>query len=193
MNLVPMVIETTRNGERAMDIASRLMKDRIIMLNGEVNSYSAGIICSQLLFLESEDPTKDINFFINSPGGSVYDGLSIYDVMNYIKCDVSTHVMGMAASMGSFLAAAGTKGKRFMLPSSIHMIHQPLGGARGQASDILIQATEITRIKDYITKVYCEKTGQDINQITFDMDRDKYMTAEAAISYGLADFITVSR
>lgn len=191
MNLVPMVVETTRHGERAMDISSRLMKDRIIMLNGEVNQESAAIICSQLLFLESEDSSKDINFFINSPGGSVYAGLAIYDVMQYIKCDVSTHVMGMAASMGSFLASSGTKGKRFILPSAIHMIHQPLGGARGQASDIVIHANEIIRIKKYLTEIYSSNTGKDFDTLSLDMDRDNYLTAEKAVEYGLADSITV--
>lgn len=191
MNLVPMVVETTRHGERAMDISSRLMKDRIIMLNGEVNQESAAIICSQLLFLESEDSSKDINFFINSPGGSVYAGLAIYDVMQYIKCDVSTHVMGMAASMGSFLASSGTKGKRFILPSAIHMIHQPLGGTRGQASDIVIHANEIIRIKKYLTEIYSSNTGKDFDTLSLDMDRDNYLTAEKAVEYGLADSITV--
>ena len=192
-SLVPMVIESTKNGERAMDIQSRLMRDRIILLDGEVNATSSSIICSQLLFLENENPDQDIQFFINSPGGSVTAGLAIYDLMNFIKCDVATYVMGQAASMGSFLASSGTKGKRFILPSATHMIHQPLGGARGQASDILIQANEIIRLKKFLTEVYQVNTGQPYDKLERDMDRDNFLTAKECIEYGLADQIITKR
>lgn len=192
-SLVPMVIESTKNGERAMDIQSRLMRDRIILLDGEVSATSSSIICSQLLFLENENPDQDIQFFINSPGGSVTAGLAIYDLMNFIKCDVATYVMGQAASMGSFLASSGTKGKRFILPSATHMIHQPLGGARGQASDILIQANEIVRLKKFLTEVYQVNTGQPYDKLERDMDRDNFLTAKECIEYGLADQIITKR
>ena len=191
--LVPMVIETTKNGERAIDIQSRLMRDRIIILDSDVNQNSSSIIVSQMLFLESEDPNRDISFFINSPGGSVTAGLAIYDIMNYIKCDVATYVMGQAASMGSFLAMSGAKGKRYMLPSATHMIHQPLGGARGQASDIVIQANEIVRLKKFLTEVYEQNTGKDYATLERDMDRDNFMTARECVEYGLVDHIITKR
>lgn len=186
-NLVPIVIEHTSRGERSYDIYSRLLRDRVIMLDGEVNQHSASLIVAQLLFLESENPDKDINFYINSPGGSVTAGMSIYDTMNYIKCDVSTIVLGQAASMGSLLASAGTRGKRYILPNARHMIHQPLGGASGQATDVEIQARELLRWKKVLTSIYVETTGKDYGQLENDMERDFFMTADEAVAYGLAD------
>jgi ATP-dependent Clp protease protease subunit len=192
-NLVPMVIETEAKGERAYDIYSRLLRDRVIMLDGEVNQHSASLIVAQLLFLESENPDKDINFYINSPGGSVTAGMSIFDTMHFIKCDVSTIVLGQAASMGSLLASAGTKGKRFILPNARHMIHQPLGGASGQATDVEIQARELLRWKKVLTEIYVNTTGQDYAVLENDMERDFFMTADQAVKYGLADTVLTKR
>ncbi len=195
MTLVPMVIETTSKGERAFDIYSRLLKERIIMLNGPVEDHMANLIVAQMLFLESEDPGKDINLFINSPGGVVTAGLSIYDTMQFIKCDVATYVMGQACSMGSFLANAGAKGKRFMLPNARHMIHQPSGGARGMASDIEISYKEIMHIKKRLTELYVKHNtkGKTYEEFEHDMDRDKFMSAEESLEYGLIDKIIEKR
>ena len=193
MSLVPMVIEQTGRGERSFDIFSRLLNERIVMLSDEVNDVTASLVIAQLLFLESEDPEKDINFYINSPGGSVTAGLAIFDTMNYIKCDVSTICMGMAASMGSFLLAAGAKGKRMALPNSEIMIHQPHGGARGQASDIKIAAEHILRTRERLNKILSEQTGQPLDVIERDTDRDNFMTAEEALKYGLVDKILSKR
>ena len=187
--LVPIVVEKTSSGERSYDIFSRLLKDRIVLLNDDVNNHTAGLIVAQMLFLESEDRTQDILFYINSPGGAVTDGLAILDTMSCIKCDVSTIVMGQACSMGSLLASAGTRGKRLMLPNSRHLIHQPLGGAKGQASDIEIQAREIVRMKRQLTDIYVRNTGQTYETLERDMDRDNIMDAEQSIVYGLADKI----
>jgi ATP-dependent Clp protease protease subunit len=185
--LVPMVVEQTSRGERSYDIYSRLLKDRIILLGDEVNNITANAIVAQLLFLEAEDPEKDIYLYINSPGGSVTAGLAIYDTMNYIKPDVSTVCLGMAASMGAFLLAAGAKGKRFALPNSEIMIHQPMGGASGQATDIAIHAEHILRIKDNLNRILAERTGQPLEKIKADTERDNFMTAEEAKAYGLVD------
>ena len=193
MALIPIVIEQTSKGERSYDIYSRLMKYRIVMLSGVVEENMANIITAQLLFLESQSPDTDITLYINSPGGSVTAGMSIYDTMNFIKCDVSTVVMGQACSMGSLLASAGTKGKRFILPNSRHMIHQPLGGASGQATDVEIQAKELLRWKKVLTEIYVKTTGKDIKILEQDMDRDNFMTAEEAVAYGLADKIVDKR
>jgi ATP-dependent Clp protease protease subunit len=187
--LVPMVVEQTGRGERSYDIFSRLLNDRIIFLSDEVNDATASLVVAQMLFLEAQDPTKDISFYINSPGGSVTAGMAIYDTMQYIKCDVSTICIGMAASMGAFLLAAGTKGKRIALPHSEIMIHQPLGGAQGQASDIKIRAELILRTRDMLNKILSEKTGQPIERIEKDTDRDNFMTAEQALEYGIIDRI----
>ena len=187
MALVPMVVEQTSRGERSYDIFSRLLNDRIIFLADEVNDTTASLVVAQLLFLEAQDPDKDIYFYINSPGGSVSAGLSIYDTMNYIKCDVCTICIGMAASMGAFLLSSGTKGKRFALPNSEIMIHQPLGGARGQASDIKIQADHILRTRERLNKILAENTGKPLKTIEKDTDRDNYLTAEDAMNYGLID------
>ena len=187
MSLVPYVIEQTSRGERSYDIYSRLLKDRIIFLGEEVNDVSAGLIVSQLLFLEAEDPGKDIQLYINSPGGSVTAGMAIYDTMQYIKCDVSTICLGMAASMGAFLLAGGAKGKRFALPNAEIMIHQPLGGAQGQATEIEIAAKHILRTKEKLNSILSERTGQPMDVIVRDTDRDNYMTAEEAKAYGLID------
>ena len=185
--LVPMVVEQTSRGERSYDIYSRLLKDRIILLGDEVNNMTANALVAQLLFLEAEDPEKDIYLYINSPGGSVTAGLAIYDTMNYIKPDVSTVCLGMAASMGAFLLAAGAKGKRFALPNSEIMIHQPMGGASGQATDIAIHAEHILRIKDNLNRILAERTGQPLEKIKADTERDNFMTAEEAKAYGLVD------
>ncbi len=187
MYLVPTVIEQTNKGERAYDIYSRLLNDRIIILGDEVNSATANLIVAQLLFLEAEDPDKDIMFYINSPGGSITDGMAIYDTMQYIKCDVSTICMGMAASMGAFLLAGGTKGKRCALPNAEVMIHQPLGGAKGQATDIQIAAEHIIKTKERMNRMMAEFTGQDIETIKKDTERDNWLTAEQAKEYGLID------
>ena len=185
--LVPTVIEQTAHGERAYDIYSRLLKDRIIMLSGEINDHTANIVVAQLLFLAAEDPDKDINIYINSPGGSVTAGLAIFDTMNYIKCDVSTICVGMAASMGAFLLTAGTKGKRYVLPNSEVMIHQPLGGAQGQATEIAIAAKHILKTRDRLNKILAEQTGQPLEKIEQDTERDNFMSAEEAKAYGLID------
>jgi ATP-dependent Clp protease protease subunit len=186
-NLVPMVVETTSRGERAYDIYSRLLKDRIIILGSPVNDTVASSIMAQLLFLESEDPEKDINFYINSPGGVVSAGLAIYDTIQHIKCDVATTCMGMAASMGAVLLTAGTNGKRSCLPHSRVMIHQPLGGTRGQASDIEIEAKEIIRVKKELSQILASHSGKSIEQVMEDSDRNKWMTAQEAKDYGLVD------
>ena len=186
-NLVPYVIEQTSRGERSYDIFSRLLGERIVMLTGEVNDASASIVVAQLLYLESQDPTKDISLYINSPGGSVTAGMSIYDTMQYIKCDVSTICVGLAASMGAFLLAGGTKGKRLALPNADIMIHQPLGGFQGQASDIMIHANYIDRIKSRLNGILSANTGQPIEVIEKDTDRDNFMSAEEACEYGLID------
>ncbi|WP_058260335.1 ATP-dependent Clp endopeptidase proteolytic subunit ClpP [Fenollaria timonensis] len=187
MALIPMVVEQSSRGERSYDIYSRLLKERIIFLSGEINNEMADLIVAQLLFLEAEDPDKDIQIYINSPGGSVSAGFAIYDTMQYIKPDVSTICVGLAASMGAFLLAAGTKGKRYALPNADIMIHQPLGGTQGQAEDIRIQAEKILEIRKRINKILSEKTGQDIEIINRDTDRDYYLNAEEAVKYGLID------
>ncbi len=191
--LVPMVVDQTSNGERSYDIYSRLLEDRIIFLSGEINDAVANIVVAQLIYLEGKNPDKDIFLYINSPGGSVSAGMAIYDTMNYIKCDVSTICIGLAASMGAFILSSGTKGKRFALPNSEIMIHQPLGGAQGQASDIAIQAKHIQKIKEKITKILSENTGMPIEQVEKDTDRDNYMTAKEAKEYGLIDKVFVNR
>ena len=191
--LVPMVVEQTNRGERSYDIFSRLLNDRIIFLSDEVNDATASLIVAQMLFLEAQDPDKDISFYINSPGGSVTAGMAIYDTMQFIKCDVSTICLGMAASMGAFLLSSGTKGKRFALPHSEVMIHQPLGGARGQASDIQIQAEQILRVKATLNRILAENTGKPLEVIERDTDRDNYMTAEEAMAYGLVDKVISKR
>ena len=193
MSLVPYVIEQTSRGERSYDIYSRLLKDRIIFLGEEVNDVSAGLIVSQLLFLEAEDPGKDIQLYINSPGGSVTAGLAIYDTMQYIKCDVSTICLGMAASMGAFLLAGGAKGKRFALPHSTIMIHQPSGGAQGQATEIQIVADHIAQTKRTLNELLAANTGQPIEVVERDTDRDNYMTAEEAKAYGLIDGVVMHK
>lgn len=189
MNYVPVVIEQTSKGERSYDLYSRLLKDRIVMLNGEVNQHSANIIVAQLLFLAAEDPEKDIYLYINSPGGSVTAGMAIYDTMNYIKCDVHTICMGMAASMGAFLLSSGTKGKRSILPNAEVMIHQPLGGAQGQATEIEIAARHILRTRERLNNILAANTGQSIETIEKDTERDNFMYAEEAVAYGLVDQI----
>ena len=195
MSLVPMVIESTAKGERAYDIYSRLLKERIIMLEGEVHDQMANLIVAQLLFLESENPDKEISLFINSPGGSVTAGMAIYDSMQFVKPDIATFVMGQACSMGSLLAQAGTAGKRHMLPNARHMIHQPSGGARGQATDIQIQAEEILKMKKNLTEIYVKHNskGKTFDVMTADMERDKFMSAEEALAYGLIDKIIEKR
>ena len=193
MNLVPYVIEQTNRGERQYDIFSRLLNDRIVVLSDEVNDATASLVVAQLLFLESQDAEKDISFYINSPGGSVSAGLAIYDTMQYIKCDVSTICMGMAASMGAFLLSSGAKGKRFALPNSEIMIHQPSGGAKGQATEIEIVAKHILRTKEKLNKILAENTGKPIEQIAVDTDRDNFMSAEEALEYGLVDKILYKR
>ena len=193
MSLVPYVVEQTNRGERSYDIFSRLLNDRIVMLNEDVNSASAGVIVAQLLYLEGQDPEKDISLYINSPGGGITDGMAIYDTMQYIKCDVSTICIGMAASMGSFLLAAGTKGKRFALPNSEIMIHQPSGGAQGQATDISIHADHILRTKKRLNTILSQRTGQPIEVIERDTERDNFMTAQQALEYGLIDKVIESR
>ena len=194
-NLVPMVLERTSEGERSYDLYSRLLKDRIVMLDTDVNESSASLIVAQLLFLESEDPDKDILFYINSPGGVVTAGMSIYDTMQFVKPDVSTIVMGQACSMGSLLAASGAPGKRLMLPHARHMIHQPSGGAQGQATDIQIQAEEILKMKKTLTEIYVNHNskGKTFEQLSADMERDKFMSAKEALDYGLIDEIVTKR
>lgn len=189
----PIVIEQTARGERQYDIYSRLLLDRIVFLGTEVNDTVSNLIVAQMFFLESSDPDKDIHFYINSPGGSVYSGLAIYDVMQFVKCDVATYCLGMAASMGSLLLTAGTKGKRYALPNSRIMIHQPLGGARGQASDIEIQAREILYLKDKLNKIYVHHTGQTYETIKAATDRDNYLSAEESVEFGLIDKVLERR
>ena len=187
MSLVPMVVEQTGRGERSYDIFSRLLNDRIIMLCEEVNDASASLVVAQMLYLEGQDPDKDIQLYINSPGGSVTAGLAIYDTMQYIKCDVSTICIGMAASMGAFLLSSGAKGKRFVLPNAEVMIHQPSGGSQGQATDILIQASHIQRTKERLNRILAANSGKPVEQIAADTERDNWMTAEEAVAYGLVD------
>ena len=191
--LVPTVIEQTGKGERAYDIFSRLLNDRIVFLSDEVNDATASLVVAQLLFLEAQDPDKDIYFYINSPGGSVTAGMAIYDTMNFIKCDVSTICIGMAASMGAFLLSSGAKGKRIALPNSEIMIHQPLGGARGQATDIKIQADLILRTRDNLNRILANNTGRTVEEIARDTERDNFMTANQALEYGLIDKVLSSR
>ena len=193
MSLVPYVVEQTSRGERSYDIFSRLLNDRIVMLTEEVNDTSASLVVAQLLYLEGQDPTKDISLYINSPGGSVTAGMSIYDTMQYIKCDVSTICMGMAASMGAFLLAAGAKGKRMALPNSDIMIHQPSGGAQGQATDILIHANHIARTKKKLNEILAERTGQPLEVIERDTERDNFMSAQEAADYGQVDKVIYKR
>ncbi len=195
MPLVPIVVEQTPRGERSYDIYSRLLKDRIIFLGSAINDEVANIVIAQLLFLEMENPEQDIHLYINSPGGSVSAGLGIYDIMQFVKCDIRTYCTGLAASMGSLLLAAGTKGKRYVLPHSRIMIHQPLiqGGLAGQASDIEIHANELINMKNKLTKIYEKHTGQDYQRLTTDMDRDNFMSSEAAVKYGIADQIVAHR
>ncbi|MGI5977999.1 MAG: ATP-dependent Clp endopeptidase proteolytic subunit ClpP [Oscillospiraceae bacterium] len=193
MSLVPYVIEQTSRGERSYDIFSRLLNDRIVMLSEEVNDTTASLIVAQLLFLEAQDPDKDIQFYINSPGGSVTAGMAIYDTMQYVKCDVSTICIGMAASMGAFLLSSGAKGKRYALPNSEIMIHQPSGGAKGQASDIKIQAEWMLHTREKLNRILAENTGKPIEQIAIDTERDNFMTADAACAYGLIDKVISKR
>ena len=193
MPLVPYVVEQTNRGERQYDIYSRLLNDRIIVLSDEVNDATASLVVAQMLFLESQDSEKDISFYINSPGGSVTAGMAIYDTMQYIKCDVSTICMGMAASMGAFLLSSGAKGKRYILPNAEVMIHQPSGGAQGQATEILIAADHIKRTKDRLNKILAENTGKSVEEIFQDTERDNWLTAEEAVNYGLADKIIDKR
>lgn len=194
-SLIPMVVEQTAKGERSYDIYSRLLKDRIVMLDTDVNEHTASLVVAQMLFLEAENPDEDILFYINSPGGVVTAGMAMYDTMQFIKCDVSTIVMGQACSMGSCLAQAGAPGKRYILPNARHMIHQPSGGARGQATDIQIQAQEILKMKKYLTEIYVKHNtaGKTFEQLTNDMERDNFMSAEEAVAYGLADKIITDR
>ncbi|MCR5223505.1 MAG: ATP-dependent Clp endopeptidase proteolytic subunit ClpP [Lachnospiraceae bacterium] len=193
MSLVPYVIEQTSRGERSYDIFSRLLKERIIILSEEVNETTSSLIVAQMMFLEAEDPDKDIHFYINSPGGSVTDGFAIYDTMHYVKCDVATYCMGMAASMGAFLLAGGAKGKRYALPNAEVMIHQPLGGAKGQATEIEIAAKQILRTKERLNRILSENTGQPYEVVAADTERDNWKTAEEALEYGLIDQIITSR
>lgn len=193
MALVPMVIEKTGLGERSYDIYSRLLNDRIVFLGDEVNDVTASLVVAQLLYLEAQDPDKDISLYINSPGGSISAGMAIYDTMNFIKCDVSTICVGMAASMGAFLLAAGAEGKRFALPNSEIMIHQPMGGAQGQASDIKIQAEHIIKIRKKLNEILAKKTGKSIEEIDRDTDRDNWLTADEAKAYGLIDKVIEKR
>ena len=193
MALVPYVVEQTNRGERQYDIFSRLLNDRIIVLSDEVNDATASLVVAQLLYLEGQDPDKDISFYINSPGGSVSAGLAIYDTMQYIKCDVSTICMGMAASMGAFLLSSGAKGKRFALPNSEIMIHQPLGGAQGQATDIKIAAEHILRTREKLNKILAENTGKPVEQIAIDTERDNWLSAQEAMDYGIVDKVFYKR
>ncbi|MBQ9415538.1 MAG: ATP-dependent Clp endopeptidase proteolytic subunit ClpP [Clostridia bacterium] len=191
--LVPYVVENDSRGERSYDIFSRLLKDRVIILSDEVNDATASVVVAQLLFLEAQDPDKDISLYINSPGGSVSAGMAIYDTMNFIKCDVSTICIGMAASMGAFLLSSGTKGKRFALPNSEIMIHQPLGGTQGQASDIQIEAEHILKIKTRLNQILAQNTGKDLKAITKDTDRNNWLTSQEAVAYGLIDKVLDKR
>ena len=194
-SLIPMVVEQTSKGERSYDIYSRLLRDRIVMLDTDVNETSASLVVAQMLYLEAEDPERDILFYINSPGGVVTAGMAIYDTMQFVRCDVNTIVMGQACSMGSLLATAGAVGKRFILPNARHMIHQPSGGARGQATDIQIQAQEILKMKRYLTEIYVNhnSAGKTYEDLQHDMERDFFMSAEEAVAYGLADRIITKR
>ncbi len=193
MNLVPTVIESSSRGERAYDIFSRLLKDRIVFVDGEISDATADLVVAQLLFLESEDPGKDINLYINSPGGSVTAGLAIYDTMQFIKCDVSTICLGMACSMGAFLLAGGAKGKRYILPNAEVMIHQPSGGAQGQATDILIAADRMKKTKDQLNRILAANTGKPLEVIAADTERDNFMSAEEAVAYGIVDKVIEKR
>ena len=193
MSLIPMVIEQTSKGERSYDIYSRLLKDRVIMLHTDVNEHTASVIVAQLLFLEAENPDKDINFYINSPGGSVIAGLSILDTMNFIKCDVSTIVMGQAASMGSLLASSGARGKRFMLPSARHMLHSVSSGTKGTVIDMKVALEETIKLNEYLTNIYVKNTGKSVEQLEKDMSRDFFLSAEESVEYGLADKIITNR
>ena len=193
MSLIPYVVEQTSRGERSYDIFSRLLKDRIIFLGEEVNNTTASLVVAQLLFLEAEDPSKDIHFYINSPGGSVTAGMAIYDTMNFVKCDVSTTCIGMAASMGAFLLAGGKKGKRFALPNAEIMIHQPSGGAQGQATDIKIVSDHIIKTRQKLNEILAANTGQPLSTVEVDTERDNYMSAEQAVTYGLIDSIITSK
>ena len=193
MSLVPYVIEQTSRGERSYDIYSRLLKERIVFLGEEVNETTANLIVAQMMFLEAEDPEKDIHFYINSPGGSVTDGFAIYDTMHYVKCDVATYCIGMAASMGAFLLAGGEKGKRFVLPNSEIMIHQPSGGAKGQATEIEIVAKQIIHTKERLNRILSENTGQPFEKVAEDTERDNWMSAEEALEYGIVDKIITNR
>lgn len=193
MSYVPIVVEQSSRGERSYDIFSRLLNDRIVMLHDQVNQVTASLVVAQLLYLEAQDPEKDIHLYINSPGGSVTDGMAIFDTMNYVKCDVSTICVGMAASMGAFLLSAGAKGKRFALPNSEIMIHQPLGGTQGQATDIEIHAKRIVRMKEKLNTLIAEFTGQSLETVTKDTDRDNFMTAQEALDYGLIDKVITSK
>lgn len=193
MSLVPMVIEQTNRGERSYDIFSRLLNDRIVMLCEEINDVTASLVIAQLLYLEGQDPEKDIHLYINSPGGSITAGMAIYDTMQYIKCDVSTICVGLAASMGAFLLSSGAKGKRFALPNSEIMIHQPLGGMQGQASDIKIHADRIIRIREKLNRMLAEQTGKPLEEIARDTERDNFMSAEQAVAYGLVDKVITKR
>lgn len=193
MSYIPMVVEQTSRGERSYDIFSRLLNDRIIMLSEEVNDVTASLVVAQLLYLEGQDPDKDINLYINSPGGSVTAGMAIYDTMNYIKCDVSTICIGMAASMGAFLLSCGAKGKRFALPNSEIMIHQPSGGSKGQATDIKIQAERMEKMKRHLNEILAENTGKPVETVEKDTERDNFMTAAEAVEYGLIDKVITKR
>ena len=191
--LVPYVVERTSTGERSYDLYSRLLEDRIIFLSGEITDEVANLVVAQLIYLESKDPTKDISIYINSPGGSVTAGMAIYDTMNYIRCDVATICVGMAASMGAFLLSSGTKGKRFALPNAEIMIHQVLGGARGQATDVAIQTQQLLKTKNKLNRILAENTGKDVAQVERDTERDNYLTAEEALEYGLIDQVFTKR
>ena len=193
MALIPMVVDSTDKGERSYDIFSRILEDRIIFLSGEITDEVANLVVAQLIYLESKDPTKDISLYINSPGGSVTAGLAIYDTMNYIRCDVATICVGMAASMGAFLLSSGTKGKRFALPNAEIMIHQVLGGARGQATDVAIQTQQLLKTKNKLNRILAENTGKDIAQVERDTERDNYLTAQEALEYGLIDQVFTKR
>ena len=193
MALIPMVVDSTDKGERSYDIFSRILEDRIIFLSGEITDEVANLVVAQLIYLESKDPTKDISIYINSPGGSVTAGMAIYDTMNYIRCDVATICVGMAASMGAFLLSSGTKGKRFALPTAEIMIHQVLGGARGQATDVAIQTQQLLKTKNKLNRILAENTGKDIAQVERDTERDNYLTAEEALEYGLIDQVFTKR
>ena len=192
MALIPMVVDSTDKGERSYDIFSRILEDRIIFLSGEITDEVANLVVAQLIYLESKDPTKDISLYINSPGGSVTAGMAIYDTMNYIRCDVATICVGMAASMGAFLLSSGTKGKRFALPNAEIMIHQVLGGARGQATDVAIQTQQLLKTKNKLNRILAENTGKDIAQVERDTERDNYLTAQEAMEYGLIDAVISS-